>query len=349
MRYLVAGGTGHTGERLVRRLCRKGHEVRVLTRRNEEDEILDGLVEWGAIPVHGDCTRRWTLWEALEGCDVLVSCAHIRYAEANVQACQQVGVRRYLQMSSTRRFTKFPCTSSREVIAGEEAILESGLDWTIIRPTMIFGGRRDQNLTKMIAWFRKHSWFPIFGIGRNLVQPVFVEDLLDAMEAALENPEKSNHRAFTIAGPEPIIYRRFLREIARATGRKLPVFPTIPLHAAITASRLLPSFIANRTLSHEQIRRFAEHKDADISEAREILGYNPRPFVETIRQKANGDAEVERLYSRVGSKMSDSADTSGAASGSPGTPEPPSEGPKGPGRDQTLLAPGEARGETDET
>ncbi len=296
MRYLVVGGTGHTGERLVRRLLRKGNEVRVLTRRTEEDEILDGLVEWGAIPCHGDCNKRWTLWEALEGCDALVSCAHIRYSDVIVQACQTLGVKRYLQMSSTRRFTQFPCPSSLEVIAGEEEIEASDLDWTIIRPTMIFGGRRDQNLTRLVEWFRKRPWFPIFGIGRNLVQPVFVEDLVDAIEAALERPEASIGRAFTIAGPDPIRYRRFLREVAKAAGRRHPVFPTMPFHAAMTASKFVPGFIARRTLTREQIRRLAENKDADITEAKEALDYSPRPFNETIAMKANGEAEVEKVY-----------------------------------------------------
>ncbi len=293
MRLLVAGGTGHTGERLVRRLLRAGHAVRVLSRRTARDPVLAALLDAGAESAEGDCTRRWMLWEALAGCDALVSCAHVRYAAACVQACETVGVARYIQMSSARRHTRFPCPSSREVIAGEEAIVASPLIYTIVRPTMIFGGRRDQNMTRLVEWFRRHRWFPVFGDGSNLVQPVFVEDLLDAMMVAISQPEVSARRDFDIAGPEALPYRRFIAETARACGVREPVLVPVPLALALTAARLAPRWLTARGLSAEQVQRMAEDKDVSIEPARAALGFNPRPFAEAIRLKARGLAEVD--------------------------------------------------------
>jgi nucleoside-diphosphate-sugar epimerase len=290
MKILVAGGTGHTGERLVRRLLRAGHAVTVLSRRSD-DPVLRGVLAAGATHAPGDCTRRWTLWEALEGKDALIGCAHVRYAEACVQACQRVGVRRYLQMSSTRRFTRYPCVSSREVIEGEAAITNSDLDFTILRATMIFGGRRDANLTKLVAWFRRRRWMPFFGDDQNLVQPVFVEDLLDAFMAALERPQ-SQRKAYTLAGPEPITQERMMLETAKACGVESPIFFRVPQGPAIGFLRLLPGSFTKRFISAEQIQRMAENKDFSIEDARTDLDYTPRPYAEAIRLKASGQAEV---------------------------------------------------------
>lgn len=297
MRVLVAGGTGHTGERVVRRLLGEGHDVRFLTRQPDGHPVVRGLVAAGAERREGDAHRRWTLWEALEGCQLLLSCAHIRHAGALIQACQVAGVRRYLQMSSTRRYTRWPCPTSREVVAGENLIQRSGLDFTIIRPTMIFGGCRDGNVTRLLAWFRRHRWFPLFGDGTNLVQPIFVEDLVDVIVEAVRQPLAAAGRDYTVAGPTPMAYREFLLETARAAGVGRPILPRIPLGMALFAAQCLPPSLAARTLSVEQIRRLGEDKAADISPAVSELRFNPRPYREAIRLKAAGAAEVDAVYS----------------------------------------------------
>lgn len=295
MRILVAGGTGHTGERLVRRLILAGHEVAFLSRKSVDHPIVASLLRAGAIHVEGDFLRRWTVWEALDGRDVLVSCAHIRHSEACIQACRRTGVKRYLQMSSTRRYTKWPCVTSREVIRGEAVMERGGLDHTIIRPTMIFGGKRDANLTRLVEWFRKHRWFPVFGDGRNLLQPVFVEDLVDVMVEALHN-STAIRRDYTVAGPEPLEYMTFLRETARAVGIENPLLPRIPRKPVLLASRLAAPIMGKRGLTAEQIQRLGEDKSADISRAVRELDFSPRSYREAITLKADGKAEVEAIY-----------------------------------------------------
>jgi len=265
-------------------------------RQGADDPVVAGLVRAGAVRCEGDALRRWMLFDALEGCEILASCAHIRHAGAMIQACRHAGVRRYLQMSSTRRYTRWPCPTSREVIAGERLITSSGLDHTILRPTMIFGGGRDGNVTRLLAWFRRHRWFPLFGDGSNLVQPVYVEDLVDAIVEAIRRPEISAGRDYTLAGPEPLSHREFLLETARAAGVRRPLLPSIPPGPPLAAARLLPPALAARALSAEQIRRFGEDKDADISRAVEELGFHPRPYAEAVRTKAAGLAEVDAVY-----------------------------------------------------
>lgn len=286
MRILVLGGTGNTGERMVRRLLAAGHTVRLLSRQEEKAPAVAALMQAGADLYRGDCIRRWTLWQALEDCEALISCAHVRHADACVQACQKFDVRRYIQLSSTRRFTRIDCASSREVIAGERVIEASSLEWTILRPTMIFGGAHDRNVERLTAWFARRSWFPLFGDGHHLVQPVFVEDVSEAVTRSLERPAETRGRALNLAGPEAMSYRRFLESIARSCGVKRPRFVRVPIPLAIAGVRLLPRALADWGLSVEQIRRFGEDKDVSISDAREALNFKPRQFEEALQRHA---------------------------------------------------------------
>jgi uncharacterized protein YbjT (DUF2867 family) len=290
MKILITGGTGHTGERVVRRLLERGHEVRVFTRGGKK-KLLDFLSSKGAVLCEGDLMQTWTLLDALRGCDALIGCSHVRHAPRMIAACRMMGVQRYIQMSSTRRFTRWPCSTSRDVIAGESAIEESGLDYTVLRATMIFGGARDANLERLVQWFLRRNWFPIFGDGQNLVQPVFVEDLVNAFDEVIARGAVTHQRVYTLAGPEPITYGQMIGEIAAACGRSNPFLPHVPLGLALLAARLAPPQLARRGLTTEQIRRFGEDKTADIRDAVRDFGYAPRPFDVAIKLKVVGLAD----------------------------------------------------------
>lgn len=293
-RILVAGGTGHLGERVVRRLLGLGHGVLVLT-RDPRGPVARSLSAAGAGVREGDCTRRWMLWEALEECGTFVSCAHMRHAEACVQACRTVGVSRLIVLSSTRRFTRFPSKVSEEVIAGESAVAVSTLDWTILRPTMIFGGQRDQNMTRLMDWFRRHHWSPLFGRGTNLVQPVFVEDVVDAVIAALDI-EDSIGQAFNIAGADPLAFHKMLREVAKAVGVADPSLVRVPGNVATMAVRMFGPMVRQFGLDEDVLRRFSEDKHVNIEAAWQVLRFRPLAFPQAIRLKAEGKAEVEAIY-----------------------------------------------------
>lgn len=296
-RILVAGGTGFTGERLVRRLVDRGYKVLVLT-RHTDGPISRALADYGAIIREGDCSRRWTLWETLEGCDALVSCSHTRYAEACVQACRTMGVSRLIVMSSTRRFTHFPDRTSQEVIEGEAAVAVSNLDWTILRCTMIFGGSRDRNVTRLVEWFRKHGYFPVFGRGTSLVQPVYVEDVVDALVTAVEGEDSVGH-AINLAGPTAIDFQKFLSEISRAVRGRPPVFIGIPFSLALAGAILAEPMLHRYEITPAMIRRLNEDKHCSIHVAEEILGFRATPFGQALRLKLEGKAEVGAIYRKA--------------------------------------------------
>jgi uncharacterized protein YbjT (DUF2867 family) len=300
-RVLVVGGTGHTGERLARRLLRIAMSVRVLT-RNPQGEVARALAREGCEIATGDCTRRWTLWEAVDGCDAVASCAHIKHAGAVVQAALRHRVERAVFMSSTRRFSQVPDDTVRQVIEGERAITESALEWTIVRCNMIYGGARDNNLEKVVRWMRARVWFPVVGNGRNLVQPVFTEDVVSAMQEALRRPEVASRREYTLAGPRAMEYDQMLRLVATALGREIRLIH-FPLPVAMACLRLGRPVLAPLGVNDAMLRRFSEDKAFDFADAARDLGFLPHDFATALALKVSGQAEPDAIYARSSSAV----------------------------------------------
>ncbi len=290
---LVLGGTGHTGERLCRRLVRNGVDVRVLTRA-PDSPVARALAAEGCTVFEGDTTRRWLLWEALEGCEAVVSCCHIRHAEPVLQACYRCGVERLICMSSTRRFSRVESDSVNEVLAGEATVMDTNLEWTVVRPSMIFGGERDGNLTRMVHWIRRHRWIPIVGAGKTLVQPVFVEDVVSCIMECLRR-SGARRRAYTIAGPAPMTWREMIGTIAEEMNLAVRIVP-VPVGAALAGVKLLKPLAAWKGVTRNTVLRMQEDKSFDVSDAEEGLHFEARSFRDAIRLKIDGAAEVDAIY-----------------------------------------------------
>ncbi len=277
---LVTGATGHTGRRLVKALLGRGVRVRILTRDPARFNIeLRRQVE----VCRGDVTDPESAQAAVAGCGAVVTVTHIKFAAAIIGAMKATGVRRGVFMSSTRRFTRFVEETARHVMAGEQAVEESGLDWTIIRPTMIYGGAQDNNLEPLLQTLKKWPVFPLPAGGKMLWQPVFTWDVVAALIAALERPA-SIGKAYTIAGPEAITYRQMIETMLREAGLKRRLIP-LPLGLARGVVTLHEKTTRYPMVKVDQIRRMEEDKNFDFGEARRDLGFDPISFEEGIRRK----------------------------------------------------------------
>ena len=280
VRILVTGGTGHTGQRVVRRLAELGNTVRVLTR---EPTKLPTAMRRQLEMFRADVNDSAALADAVSGCDAVVAMTHIRYAPNVIAAMKSAGVRRVVFTSSTRRFTKFPEETAHWVIRGEEAVEQSGLDWTIIRASMIYGDNLDNNLTHLVRVLEALPVHPLIGGGKMLWQPVFTWDVVQAIVAALERPV-SVGKAYTVAGPAPISYEEMVRTILVAMGKRRLLFP-VPMGIARAAARVYGLVSSKPRLRIDQIDRLQENKVFDISEAVRDMGFEPVTFEEGIRRK----------------------------------------------------------------
>jgi uncharacterized protein YbjT (DUF2867 family) len=166
----------------------------------------------------------------------------------------------------------------------EEQIRESGLKWTILRPTMIYGAAGDRNLSRLLTLLTRVPVLPVPGGGRHLQQPVHVCDVAGAVLSAAERPESAG-ATYDIAGPAPLSFAELLRIAAEAVRSRAHFVP-VPLSPLVAAARGYELLAARPRIRAEQLQRLAEDKVFGIADAARDLGYAPRPFAEGIIAEA---------------------------------------------------------------
>jgi uncharacterized protein YbjT (DUF2867 family) len=283
MRILVSGGTGLVGGELVRMVLEDGHEVRCLVR--EESPNVGRLPE-GVEVSRGDASETGSIKEALVGTDAFIHIAGIEYAPQVASAMGRSGVGRLLVVSSTSTYSAHAFRSG-PILAGEKVIKESGLEWTILRPTMIYGCELDHNIHKLLRFLDRSPTFPIFGPGENLWQPVYYGDLARGLLSALESSE-STGQSYDLPGRRPLAYRDLVRVAASALGRKVRLVH-LPLEPVYRALKLAENVGLPLPLESSQVLRLKEDKAYPYYRAWRDLGYAPKSFEEGV------GLEVERL------------------------------------------------------
>jgi len=285
MRLLVTGGSGFLGGYVLREAASRGHETVALARSAAAARAVAGR---GAQPVTGDLDAAGELAGvfAAARCDALVNLASLGFGHgpAIVAAARQAGIRRAIFVSSTAVTTTLAAPTKRVRLAAEQCIRDSGLDWTILRPTMIYGAPGDRNLSRLLAVLARTPMLPVPGGGRHLQQPVLVADVADAVLAAAERPGTAGS-CYDVAGPEPLTFAELLRISARAVASRTRFVP-VPLTPLVAMARGYERLSHHPKIRAEQLRRLAEDKAFVIEDAERDLGYAPHPFPAGIRAEA---------------------------------------------------------------
>jgi nucleoside-diphosphate-sugar epimerase len=271
----VIGASGRSGVALCRSLLAGGTAV-VPVVRNPAKWQTCGL---NATARQADLRAPDALRAALEGAARIVSCAHARFAPVIIAAAPPDA--RLVLLGSTRKFTRWPDAHGNGVLAGEAALLASGRRGVMLHPTMIYGAQGENNVQRLARLIRRLPVLLLPGGGRFLVQPIYQGDVTRSIRAALEH-EWEGPASLVIAGPAPVRYADFVREVAVAAGLRKPVilpFPTAPL---ILAARMTKHVAALPTVQPEEIRRLMENKAFDIAPMLRMLGIMPIPLPEGL-------------------------------------------------------------------
>ena len=280
MKVFVTGATGFTGSRVVPLLLKSGYEVRSLYRASSDRSLLSAPeIEWAA----GDLSDTTALTTAMNGADALVNVASLGFghAESIVSAAQQAGIQRAIFISTTAIFTQLNAGSKKVRVAAELAIETSGLKYTILRQTMIYGSPRDRNMWRLIRFMRSSPIVPIFGDGKYLQQPIHVDDVAQAVVSCLSN-DQTIGKSYNIAGKYPLTYNAVVDTIAGQLNKRvwkihIPSKPVVPLLGVFDRLRIpFP-------IKAEQVLRLNENKDFSYSEAQRDFGFRPLSFEEGIR------------------------------------------------------------------
>lgn len=270
----VLGASSLVGECLLPMLSKAGWRVVAFSRRAAEIGLG---VEWRQLPFT-EVAAEISHW---------ICVAPIWVLPDYFNLIETSGARRIVVLSSTSRFTKVGSgdtaeqTTAAKLIDGEtrlQAWAESrGIEWVILRPTLIYGLGRDKNISEIACFIRRFGFFPVLGKANGLRQPIHAEDVAAACVSALKVPDAAN-RAYNISGGETLSYRDMVARIFTALGRR-PRVLTVPLWAfrlAVTMLRRLPRY---RQWSAAMAERMNRDLVFDHTEAARDLGYKPRGFV----------------------------------------------------------------------
>lgn len=236
--------------------------------------------------LYGDAGEEDDIARGLGGVDAFLHVAGIEYTPQVISAMRRAGVERLVIVSSTSAHSAFKHRSGPRT-SMEELVQESGLEWTIVRPSMIYGSELDKNMHKLLRFLDRSPVFPLFGSGENLWQPVYYKDLARGVLAALEHPGASC-QSYDLPGAEPVAYAELVRTAARALGKK-PRIVHLPLEPVRRTLAVTERLGLPLPIESEQVLRLQEDKAYSYEKARRELGYAPRPFSEGI------ELEVARM------------------------------------------------------
>lgn len=285
MKIFVTGATGFTGSRVVPLLLQNGFEVRCLYRATSDRSLLpQPEIEWTL----GDVSDTQTLSASMRGTDALVNIASLGFGHADsiIAAAKSAGVQRAVFVSTTAIFTQLNAGSKTVRMAAETAIQASGLRYTILRPTMIYGSDRDRNICRLIRWLKVLPFFPVFGDGNYLQQPIYVDDVAQAILGSLKSDRTINN-SYNIAGKYPLTYNQVIDTIAKQMNKRVWKIH-IPSKPVVSLLKLLERIHFPFPIKSEQVLRLNENKDFSYEEAQKDFGFNPRSFEEGIKIELGG-------------------------------------------------------------
>jgi nucleoside-diphosphate-sugar epimerase len=256
---VVTGAFGYTGKYITQRLLNKNITVKTLTNSIHRKNDFGNKVM--VSPFFFDEPDK--LKAALEGASVLYNTYWVRFNHRTFQhseaventlklfeAAKQAGVKRIVHTSIIKpdKNSKLEYYSGKGIL--EEALINSGISYAILRPGVIFG--LEDILINNIAWMiRKFPIFGVFGDGKYRLQPIFVEDFADL---AVEYAEKTDNVIIDANGPETFTYRELVKTISKIIlGKERKVF-SMPDEIGYWVSKLVGSIKGDNLITREEIK-----------------------------------------------------------------------------------------------
>jgi NADH dehydrogenase len=261
--HAVTGAFGYSGKYIARRLLAGGHAVITLTNSPDRSNEFGGRVR--ASPL--DFGRPDELCNSLKGTDVLYNTYWVRFnhrmfthadAVRNTlilfEAARGAGVGRIVHVSITNPSESSPLEYFRGKAKLERALIESGLSYALLRPTVLFG--KEDILINNIAWALRHlPVFAVFGRGQYKLQPLYVDDLA---ELAVQCGENRANLTVNAIGPETFTYRELVQTIGRLIGKERPIIP-VPPWFGYWAGKVIGHLVQDVLITREEIQGLMEN------------------------------------------------------------------------------------------
>ena len=307
MKVLLTGGTGFIGRRVAQRLVGWGHDVRCLVRRSAD---LSGLQ---MLPVEiwaGDITDAETLPGALEDIEAVVHLVgiikeqppavtfarvHVLGTHHLIEAARAAGVTRMLFLSAigARPDRSYPYLLTKW--QAEELVKGSGLSWTILRSSIVFGPG-DAFMNRLATLVRRPPsgdrklapFVPIIGSGKTRFQPIWVEDVADCIVRALGNQDLAG-RLIEVGGPEQYTYEELVDLVMDTLNIHRPKVH-VPVAFMRPAVALMPLVYRDPPITSGQLAMINLDSVAEPDVVQRVFGFQPA----RLRDKLGYVAEESR-------------------------------------------------------
>ena len=294
MNVVVAGGTGLLGAEITKALLDAGHTVTVASRSKPKREPLDPRASWVGI----DVTDPATLGPALAGAEAVVDAVQFPNSPIEnpkkgftferidfggtknlIDAARAAGVRHFILIGGVGADEEGQYHWMRFKWQEEQHLKASGLNYTIIRPSWIYGPR-DVSLNRFMNFAKFLPFIPVIGNGKTRINPLFVGDLA-AHVAATPGNERAMNQTFEIGGPAVLTMDEVIRTALRVKGKK-----RFLLHSPKPLMKLVASVIQHapgRPLTPGAIDFITTDGVADTAALQEVYGLKLRSLEEGLR------------------------------------------------------------------
>ena len=257
MRIAVTGAFSYSGKYIAKRLLERGEEVFTLTNHPNRPDPFNGKVK--ALPLN--FANEAELIQSLRGADVLVNTYWIRFDKGSntqpkaventkilVDAAAKAGVKRIVHISITNPSPASHLPYFWGKAANEKAVVDSGMSYGILRPTVLFG--KEDILINNIAWLLRR--LPVFGLpgnGSYKLSPVYVDDLA---QMAVDSVYRTDSYTWDAVGPDEMTFKQTVELIAKTIGISRPLMP-LPPRMALLAAQILSLFVKDVMLTPEEV------------------------------------------------------------------------------------------------
>ncbi len=288
---LITGSTGYIGQHLVRRLVAQGERPRCLVRDPQKAQRLFPGADLEI--ARGDTTDPASLAEAVKGVETIVHAAFMtadrkegpgnHYDETNVQgtnnllaAAESAGVQRVIEVSGLGTRPDKPGSYMQGRYLAEKRLQESRLDWTIIRPSVLFG--KDAPFIKGLSELIEHSpVVPLIGGGKVMFQPIYVEDVVSVILWVLARPEQSSKQIFTIGGPDYYSFTQMIDALTHSLHRSRLKAPA-PRPLVGVGAALMEAVLPRPPLTRAALTLFSFDNTTDLNSVERQFGFKPMSF-----------------------------------------------------------------------
>jgi NADH dehydrogenase len=294
-RILITGGTGAIGSVLIKRLSELGRKVRVLTLPN--DPAIKQLSEKAIETWPGDISDHRSLSGICENVSVVIHMAAIiltdndsDYDRINITGTNNIlneakksNVSHFIHISSASVLypKTTPYSLSKRVC--ERLVRESGVRYTIVRPTLVYGKNGGQEFDIFLANLKKFPTIPFIGSGESLKRPVFVNDIIDGLITLSSQPEGKS-KLYNFSGGEAISMINFAKFCLFLMNVRYHMFLHIPVWFCILASAVLKKVMKHPPLRWNMIAGVTQDADLDPSDAIRDLQFKASKVSKTLPQ-----------------------------------------------------------------